>query len=68
MNKKRGHEQVKKPSCCKGCAYWKRMNSHGDGVSACHFLLETGQRRRRDAEGQCLTRLTAHPAAVYPGG
>lgn len=40
---------------CANCIYWQRLNWAGGSARACHFLLETGQRRRKDDAGRCLS-------------
>ena len=46
---------MKRYTPCKDCIYWKRLNWAGGSRYACHHLLETGQRRRKDAAGRCLS-------------
>lgn len=39
---------------CKDCIRWKPLSWSGKGCFACHFMLETGQMRRKDKKGRCL--------------
>lgn len=39
---------------CKSCIYWRKLSGAGCSRPACHFLLETETRRRKDAAGRCL--------------
>ena len=39
---------------CKSCIYWNKLSGSGFSLYACHFLLETKNRRRKDAAGKCL--------------
>ena len=31
---------------CEVCTYWKSANGESDGFKFCHFLLDTGVRRK----------------------
>ena len=40
---------------CEGCAYWKSANGDPEGFRFCHFLLDTGVRRKYIGD-KCLSR------------
>ena len=43
---------------CKGCSYFRALGWAGnDGFKACHYLLYTGNMRRRDGDN-CFERTT----------
>ena len=39
---------------CKTCRYWRKLSSIGDGIYACHYLLDNEHRRPVDDAGVCL--------------
>lgn len=40
---------------CSSCMYWKQQSETVcSGHFACHFFLNTGKKRRRDENGNCL--------------
>lgn len=44
-------------SKCKGCIYWRSITGSKGSDYACHYLLDTEKRRKRDESG-CLSRET----------
>lgn len=40
---------------CEGCTYWKSANGESDGFKFCHYLLDTGERRKYIGD-KCLSR------------
>lgn len=40
---------------CENC-YYKQILSAARGEYCCHYLLETGQRRKVDQDGNCLSK------------
>ena len=40
---------------CEGCTYWKSANGESDGFKFCHYLLDTGVRRKYIG-AKCLSR------------
>lgn len=34
---------------CKGCKYWREL-ANGNGITACHYALDTGKLRESDPE------------------
>ena len=45
---------MKRSNTCNDCIYWKKLTTSNGSPYACHFLLETGQRRRKDTKGACI--------------
>lgn len=40
---------------CRGCRYWRPASATSNGsIMMCHFLFDTGMRRRRGDGGECL--------------
>lgn len=48
---------------CKGCIYDRLLSgSNEDGLKCCHYLLDTGHRRKIGKNGKCLSKKKAKAA------